>query len=114
MSDVERIPAVFGLATELAIARGAKSIKDLPGCFEMEIDARWWCAFNGNGTPTKCSRGPEVTPYGIYFERNGWPCGIVNAAGGTIAGYEGTEDELCDALKAAASLTQTGEEKGDG
>lgn len=94
-----RFPEVFGLAAELAASRGAKSIKDLAGCFEMQIDDRWWCAFNGHREPTECTHGTKVTPYGIYFEFNGWPAGIVDASGGELVA--GKEDDLIEAIQSA-------------
>lgn len=47
-----------------------------------------WAFANGvrdNRTPTKCSHGPEVPPFGIYLEFNGWPAGVVTPGGGCIA-----------------------------
>ena len=100
MRQPSALPEVFVLTAELATKRGARSIKDLPGCFEMQIDERWWVAINGHGRAMKCSKDAEVASFGMYFERDGWPCGLVDAGGGAIAG-EGKEDELVAALRAA-------------
>jgi hypothetical protein len=105
--DMVRLPLAFGLTAELAIKRGAHAITKLEGCYEMQIDDTWWCAMNGHDTPTKCSHGPEVTPFGIYFERMGWPAGLVDASGGLLANGLETEQELVDALKEALGDSAT-------
>ena len=97
-----KIPEALSLTVDLALARGAKSIKDLPGCHEMAVDDHWWIAFNGHADPTACSKGAEVPPYSLYIEWNGWPAGILNAGGGTIAaGTLANEDTYIEAVRKA-------------
>jgi hypothetical protein len=98
----ESVSAVFAGIVELAIAKGAQSIRDLPGCWEMQIDAEWWVAVNGHAETTPCSHGAEVAPYTAYLEYNGWPAGIVNPKGGIVAaGEAANEGTLLRALEAA-------------
>lgn len=93
---------VFKLATDLAIARGARAIKDLPGCYEMEFGDGWRLAFNGHGDSTKESTGLDVPAYALYVEWRGTPAGILYPNAGTmLAG--GAEDKLISALEAALS-----------
>jgi hypothetical protein len=63
MADINDIwTAIMGLAE----AKGVKSIKDLPGCWEVTIDEQWWLAINGHKAPVKCSHGPSVNPFCCY------------------------------------------------
>jgi hypothetical protein len=86
----------------LAERLGIANIRALPGCWEHQIDKRWWIAVNANENATVCSRGPTVPPYSAYVEFNGWPAGIINPRGGVIAaGAAANEDAFIAALKAA-------------
>lgn len=67
----------------LAIRRGAAPVNKYVGCWELQVDPRWWLAVNGHPTPTLCSKGGEpVLPFHAYIEFNGWPWGIVGPGGG--------------------------------
>lgn len=88
---------------EFCMARGAKSIKDVPGCYEAKVDEHWWIAVNGHAEPAKTSTGVEVPPFAAYIEFNGWPAGVVDPAGGLLAAGElANETTFRAALKAAA------------
>lgn len=78
-------PHLMLVIADWSMARGAKSIKDLPGCWESAIDEHWWLAINGHKTPTRCSRGAEVPPFSAWLEFNGWPAGVVDGAGWCVA-----------------------------
>lgn len=96
------MPEVFAEIAALAQRLGVRSIKDLPGCWEHDVDGHWWIAVNGHRIPMKCSRGPEVHPFTVYVEWKGWPAGIITPDGGTLAaGDAANEDALIAALKAA-------------
>lgn len=100
----------FGRLVELALATGATSIKDLPGCWEHDVDGRWWVAVNAHGEPVKCSHGVEVEPFRAYVEFDGWPAGVLTPDGGEFAaGSEANEDTFIAALVAA-----TEKQGGDG
>jgi hypothetical protein len=102
MDDNFPIPVIFAKAVDLGIALGWKSIKDLPGCQEHQIDEQWWFAINPHDKPEKCSAGTKVPSYSIYFEFNGWPAGFCNAVNGTLAhGSVANENALIKALDAA-------------
>ena len=97
-----KIPDLMVYVADFALARGAASIKDLPGCWESDVDGHWWLAVNGHAETFKCSRGIDVPPYTIYVEFNGWPAGMIDAGGGEIAaGALANEDTLTKALRAA-------------
>jgi hypothetical protein len=104
MAEME-IPSVFSKTVELAIALGWEDIGSLPGCQEHQIDKHWWFAINPHEKPAKCSQcsqGASVPPYSIYFQFNGWPFAIVNAAGGMMgSGTAANEDNLMLALQRA-------------
>lgn len=95
------IPAVFDETIKLALALGASSIKDLPGCWECEVDDQWWVAINGHDAPCKCSHGASVDPFTAYFEFNGWPCAMVAAWGGDILSGEAANEHALIAALAA-------------
>lgn len=98
----DTVSEAFVLIADLALKGGARSIKDLPGCWERAFGDGWFVAVNGHREPTKCSEGMEVPPFEALVMRNGWPLGLLNPRGGVIAG-EGAEDALCDALRAAGA-----------
>jgi hypothetical protein len=86
----------------LAERMGVEDINELPGCWECQIDERWWIAVNGHREPAKCSAGPEVPPFTAYVQFNGWPAGIIDPYGGIIAaGDAANEDAFITALKGA-------------
>lgn len=95
---------LFVAIAEYATRHGAQSIKDLPGCWEVQIDARWWIAVNGHDVPTPCSRGGEpVPPWSAYIEFNGWPAGLISARdGGCLAAGELANEATFRAALAAA------------
>lgn len=98
----DTINEAFSEICGLAIRVGAKNIKELPGCWEYEIDGQWWVAVNGHAVPMKCSHGGDVPPYHAFVEFNGWPAGLVSPAGGTMAAGEGAnEDTFIAAVKLA-------------
>lgn len=87
---------------ELAMRLGAAPINKHAGCWECQIDERWWVACNGHRSPVVCSKGVKVDPFEIYVEFNGWPAGLVNPRGGTFsAGAAANEDAFLAACKAA-------------
>lgn len=98
MSD--EISLAFASVCELATTLGARNIKDLPGCWETQIDGRWYVAVNGHNVETKTSRGAEVPPFHCYVEFNGWPAGIFSPRGGVIAaGAAANEDTFVAACQ---------------
>jgi hypothetical protein len=99
---VSTLPESFVLAVDLAMAKGFRSIKDVPGCVEIEVDEHWRVSFNGHRQTAHTSTGLDVPPVTMAVEFNGWPAGLVNAGGGTIAaGALANEATLCEALRAA-------------
>lgn len=92
----------FTRVCDLALALGVKSIKDLPGCWEYQVDEHWWIAVNGHNGATRCAKGADVPPFRCYVEFNGWPAGIIDPYGGTIvAGEAANEDAFIAALDKA-------------
>lgn len=103
MSGDPKIAAVFAAVCELAIASGAESIKDLPGCWNATVDEHWRVALNGHDADRPAwEGGPDVPPYCAFVEFNGWPAGMLSAHGGAIAAGEiANEDALLAALRRA-------------
>ena len=97
----------FSLIVTLALATGAKSIVDLPGCWEHQIDAQWWVAVNGHKKPRMCSTGTDVLPFTAYLTFDEWPAGFIDVRGGILAaGAAANEDTLCEALEAALAAAR--------
>ncbi len=101
-------PLLVAGVDALAHALGVKRICDLEGCWEHQIDERWWVAVNDHSQPKRCSHGPRVAPHATYFELDGCPFGIVDGDGDwTAAGASANEEALLaldsrkDALLAA-------------
>jgi hypothetical protein len=104
----QSLSEVFVRVCDLGIALGWNSIKDLPGCTEHQIDGAWWFAINPHNEVVKCSHGPEVRPYTIYFEFNGWPAGAIRATGGWVAaGTLANENTLLEAIEKAIEKETT-------
>ena len=104
----EAISEAFMEIVELAGRLGVSRIDKIPGCWEVDVDGRWWVAVNGHREPTKCSRASTpLEPFEAYVEFNGWPAGGLTPAGGWIAaGGVANEDTFIEALKAAGRTGQ--------
>jgi hypothetical protein len=104
---VQEFPPVSEVMAEIAAmaaALGVTRINEMEGCWEHQIDDQWWVAVNGHQEDMECSTGGKVPPYGMWFEYNGWPAGLVGASGGWVAaGAAANEDSLIDAIKAATA-----------
>lgn len=100
------MPHAYKALVEVALASGARDIRSLPGCFEYQIDARWWMASNGHTTPRKTSNGATVPPFAIYVERDGMPAALIELTGGTALGD--LEAELIAACRAAETALKGG------
>lgn len=101
MADMP-INEVFSRIIDVLLARGFKSIKDLPACAETKIDEHWEVAVNGHDFPIACSHGVKVPPFTAYLQFNGWPAGLVTPYDGTMAaGQLANEEALLAALREA-------------
>lgn len=97
------IPEILVAFADWCIAHGVTAINKHVGCYEAQIDPQWWCAANGHTTPTQCSKGIKVPPFGVYFEFNGFPAGVVTPSGGwCAAGEAANEAALIAALAVSA------------
>ena len=93
---------LFKLIADLGDKTGAAPATKFEGCWEHQVNDKWWLALNAHTHDVKCSHGSEVPPFHCYIEYNGWPAGIVNPYGGEIVAHENAnEDLLIAALEAA-------------
>lgn len=83
--DSGDISAVFAGIGALASQLGVANIRELPGCWEIQIDEQWFIAVNGHKDERRCSKGARVPFAHAYVEYNGWPAGIINPYGGILA-----------------------------
>ena len=92
----------FAELAEFAQSRGANNIRELAGCWESDVDEHWWVAINGHSEPCECSHGGTVPAFSTLIEWNGWPAGVIDPFGGTIAAGEcANEDTFITALAKA-------------
>lgn len=105
--DDSDIALAFTLIAEYAIELGARSIGQLDGCWERQIDEHWWVAINGHAEPVICSRGAPVPELHCYIEYDGWPAGAINAFNGLIAaGEKANEQTFIAAVRRAKSALE--------
>ena len=99
---MEPITEAFAAVAELGNALGAGPLNKHPECWECVIDERWKIAVNGHAEPKKCSlSGLPIEPFHCFIEYNGWPAGLMNPYGGTIAAGEGAnEHTFIEAVRA--------------
>lgn len=98
----EGITNPFHAIARYAQAHNVRSIKDLPGCWEVQVDAAWWFAVNGHRAPQECSKGATLQPYEAYVTFNGWPAGILSPDGEGVfaAGSAGNTEAFITAVLA--------------
>ncbi len=102
MTETQR-PLFVDIA-EYSRAVGVKSISQLEGCWEHEVDGRWKLYVNGHRDPIPCSTGTVVPAFSAYVTFNGWPAGILDPWGGVIAaGDAANADTFREALQMAAA-----------
>lgn len=90
--SAQQIPLAIAKVVELGIAAGAAPLNKLEGCWEYQIDARWWIAMNGHKQDRLATTGEVVKPFTVYIKYNGWPAGILDFGGGIIAAGEGANE----------------------
>lgn len=99
----ERIVEAMMRVVELAEKLGVTKINEMDGCWEHQVDEKWWIACNGHQETTRNSHGAEVPPFHVYVEYNGWPAGLINPRQGVIAAGEGANERtFIAALRKAA------------
>jgi hypothetical protein len=95
------IAVAMGLVAELGAALGVSKINELSGVWAHAVDAHWTIALNGHKEP-KEHQAMSIPPFYCAVWFNGWPAGLFNAFGGTIAaGSAANERTFCAALKRA-------------
>lgn len=96
---------LFEVLVDFAYSLGGRSIKDLPGCWEhrwMHDRKEWLVATHAGEGPRKTSTGAEIGPGLFFVECNGWPAGIVEMNGWTIAAGSVINEAAFRAAVAAA------------
>lgn len=96
------VSEAFNAVVDLALALGVRSIKDMPACWEHQVDEHWHIAINGHHTDRQTTRGNTVPPFHCYIEFNGFPAGLITPYNGIIAaGSAANEDSFIAALRSA-------------
>ena len=95
----------------LAGEMGAAPLNKRRECWTVALDSRWWLAVNGQNyrvhalSPTGI-RHP-VPPFSVYVEFNGWPAGLIDPHGASIAaGSLANIGTLVEAVKAKRQSIQ--------
>lgn len=104
----------FVRVMELGIALGIKPLPEHDGCWEHQVDERWFIACNGHLTKQGLKLHPklEIEPYTCYVEYNGWPAGNFGYHGGVIAAGEGANENTFIAALVAAKACLAGNPQG--
>ena len=115
----ERFP--FDAILEMCDRLGVRDIGSMDGFWTYVIDDHWWIAVNGHKVDVE-AQSPQhvnptpVPPFTAYVEFNGWPAGLIDPYGGTLAAGEIANAETfmaaCDAVVAGGAigaLTNTSE-----
>lgn len=91
----------------LALKDKVGVIAELPGgVYRRKIGDLWSIIFNGTAETRKPEGGPELPPFSVYVEFNGWPAGIIDPAGGILAASEAAnEDTFIAAIEAELGTT---------
>ena len=79
---------LYSLLAEYCLSTGARSVKDVPGCWEHQIDEHWWVAANGQSTRQDCSRldGVPAFCFVLFYGDLPWPTVLVGPYEGRIVG----------------------------
>lgn len=84
----------------LALKDNVGVIADLPGGLYRRQIGDWRIVFNGTAEPRKPDDGPELPPFSVFVEFNGWPAGLIDPRGGIIAaGTVANEDSFVEAIE---------------
>ena len=106
--SADRCCEAFARIAELATALGVSKIGQLPGCWEHQVDERWWIAVNGGKEARANSDGFEVPSFSAVVKFNGWPAGVIDPYAGVLAaGAAANEDTFIAALQAATALAKS-------
>ena len=109
---------LYELLVDWALSHGARSIKDLPGCWEhswTHAGNRWFVAAHAGPGERATSTGASIAPGSFWIECNGWPAGYVSMNGCTVArGAAINEKVLRAALRSGQGDAALGEESPGG
>lgn len=104
-----RVSVAFGKLADLCIALGQHPLNKHAGCWEHQVDERWWVCINGHPEPRKNSDGFEVPQFDCVVKYNGWPAGMFGPYGGIIAAGDcANEETFIEALEAATKRASEG------
>lgn len=92
VKEVHEVPEAFVVLAELAEKEGAIPVSKFEGCWVRGIDDSWLIAMNGHEDPRMYGE-VEVPPFTCYIEWNGFPAGLLDPTGGTIAAGELANEE---------------------
>lgn len=91
------ITSAFVKIAELGIVLGVRGIKDLPGCWEHQMDEHWRIKVNAHSQAVD-----GVPAFHCLVEWNGFPAALFAPNGGTfVAGSCANEDTFLEALDEA-------------
>ena len=95
------IPLAFMRLVELHAARKLPDLKAMGGAWTCEIGNGWIARLNGTTVDREID-GFKVPPFSALVECDGWPAGLIDPGGGTIAaGARINEAALVTALETA-------------
>lgn len=100
MSVNESVCASFLLCCQIGTLCGQKSLKDLPGCWEHQLDDDWLLSFNGHMHEVVNSGGHPVPAMTVVLQHSGaLAMAIIAPSGGIVLGFP--EDAMIEILESA-------------
>ncbi len=76
---------VWNYAAKLAIKDGKAPLNALSGFWQRKVGESWEIWLHAQKEPLKLPSGTPLEPFTMYVEFNGWPAGVLDPHGGSIA-----------------------------
>lgn len=104
------VGALWEAIFRLHAATQVPQLKNIPGLWEYKINHQWKLWANGHQEEAIIPGGVlSVPPFSVFFEFNGWPAGLLDANGMTIAaGSVANLDTLIEAILAETKRLSNG------
>ena len=85
MDEQEFMDRFWTALCRLADIDGAAPINKHTGCWEKQLDERWWFAANGHKEPKSAGDiFQKVPPFSVVVKFNGWPFAVIDPHGGCV------------------------------
>jgi hypothetical protein len=98
--EAVRVSLAMAAVGRLHKRLGLDPISELPGCWEVQVDDRWWFAVNGLRYDAPCSRDILVPPKHLVVTWRQFPVATCSRYSGDWVNRPGvTEDDFIAAVR---------------